>query len=80
MITVVPSTSRSSRWIASSSSRWCTVTPGDSATPWYFSGWSLTITSFLTPSDTRLAMICSTEWPSGRSPTRWPPVIATASL
>jgi hypothetical protein len=27
-----------------------------------------------------LGMICSTEWPSGRSPTCWPPVMATASL
>ena len=38
------------------------------------------MTSLPTPSESRLFMICSTEWPSGRSPTRWPPVMATASL
>ena len=28
----------------------------------------------------RFFMICITLWPSGRSPTCWPPVMATASL
>ena len=31
-------------------------TPASSATPWYFSGWSVTMTSFFTPSATRLFM------------------------
>ena len=80
MIAVVPFSARNWRWIASSSSRWWTVTPGASATPAYLAGSSVTMTSFATPSATSVCMICGTEWPSGRSPTRWPPVIATASL
>ena len=80
MMAVTPSISRSSRWMRSSSSRWCTVMPGSSAAPWYFSGWSVTITTFFTPSATMLFWICMTLWPSARSPTCWPPVIATASL
>ena len=79
-VAVVPVISRSSRWMRSSSSRWCTVTPASSATPAYFSGSSVTMTSFFTPSLVRLYWICSTEWPSARSPTCWPPVMATASL
>ena len=50
-------------------------------TPSYFSGSSVTITSLRDAlGRAGSCMICSTEWPSGRSPTCWPPVIATASL
>ena len=80
MMAVQPLRVRNSRWMRSSSSRWCTVTPSASGTPSYLAGSSVTMTSLATPSDLRLFMICSTEWPSGRSPTRWPPVMATASL
>jgi hypothetical protein len=34
----------------------------------------------LRPSARMFCAICSTDRPSGRSPTGWPPVIATASL
>jgi hypothetical protein len=53
---------------------------GRPCTPAYFSGSSVTMVIFCAPSARRLCAICSTEWPSGRSPTGWPPVMATASL
>jgi hypothetical protein len=49
-------------------------------TPSYFSGSSVTIMIFTAPSARMLCAIWITECPSGRSPTCWPPVMATASL
>ena len=49
-------------------------------TPSYLSGSSVTMTMRRAPSARMLWAIWITEWPSGVSPTRWPPVMATASL
>ena len=82
-MTVVPSISRNCFWIVSSSSRWCTVTPGAKriGAPLlccsYFSGSSVTTTIFFAPSASSSRVISGTrKVPS----TGWPPVIATASL
>jgi hypothetical protein len=76
---VQPSTSRSARCTASSSSRWRTVTPGARRplTASYFSGSSVTTTICFAPSASSSRVISGTRSvPS----TGWPPVIATASL
>jgi hypothetical protein len=54
----------------------------------YFSGSSVTMLIFCAPSARMLFAICTTLWPEAdrlpsapwRSPTNWPPVMATASL
>jgi hypothetical protein len=47
----------------------------------YFSGSSVTMVIFTAPSARMLCGdLAATLWPSGRSPTCWPPVMATASL
>ena len=77
----MPSISRNSRWTASSSSRWCTVTPGaQRSTPSYFSGSSVTTTTLGHAFGLELARDLQHRVAFGPSPTGWPPVIATASL
>ncbi len=53
---------------------------GRPCTDAYFSGSSVTMVIFTAPSARMLCAICTTLCPSGRSPTCWPPVMATASL
>ena len=66
MMTVVPLISRNSRWMRS---KLVTVLHCHPRQPvprrGTWPGSSVTITSLATPSATRLAMICSTLWPSG---------------
>ena len=78
MIAVTPGCSRNSFCTASRSSRWRMVTPGaQGAVTGYFSGSSVTTTTFLTPSPWIWRLIIAGS--SGPS-TGWPPVMATASL
>ena len=48
--------------------------------PSYFSGSSVTMQILAAPSARMFCAIWITDSPSGRSPSCWPPVMATASL